>query len=48
VPRALDAGARLLIINAEATQFDDVADAVVRMPIGDVLPALCVEPGGNT
>jgi len=48
VPRALDAGARLLIINAEATQFDDVADAVVRSPIGDALPALCVEPGGNT
>jgi NAD-dependent deacetylase len=26
VPKALDAGARLLIINAEATQFDEVAD----------------------
>ncbi len=43
VPRALDAGARLLIINAEATQFDDVADAVIRMPIGEVLPRLCAE-----
>jgi NAD-dependent deacetylase len=41
VPRALDAGARLLIINAGATQFDEVADAVVRMPIGEVLPGLC-------
>ncbi len=41
VPRALDAGARLLIINAEATQFDEVADAVIRMPIGEVLPRLC-------
>lgn len=41
VPRALDAGARLLIINAEATQFDDVADAVIRAPIGEVLPRLC-------
>jgi len=41
VPIALDAGARLLIINAEATQFDDVADAVVRAPIGEVLPRLC-------
>jgi NAD-dependent deacetylase len=41
VPRALDAGARLLIINAEPTKFDDVADAVVRLPIGDVLPRLC-------
>jgi NAD-dependent deacetylase len=41
VPKALDAGARLVIINAEATQFDDVADAVVRLPIGEVLPRLC-------
>lgn len=41
VPRALDAGARLVIINAGETQFDDVADAVVRMPIGEVLPRIC-------
>jgi NAD-dependent deacetylase len=41
VPRALDAGARVVIINAEATQFDDVADAVVRLPIGEVLPRIC-------
>ena len=41
VPKALDAGARLVIINAGETQFDDVADAVVRMPIGEVLPRLC-------
>ncbi|MBX9903408.1 MAG: Sir2 family NAD-dependent protein deacetylase [Burkholderiales bacterium] len=41
VPRALDAGARVLIINAEATQFDGVADAVLRVPIGEVLPHLC-------
>lgn len=41
VPKALDAGARLLIINAGETQFDDVADAVVRLPIGEVLPRLC-------
>lgn len=41
VPKALDAGARLVIINAQQTQFDDVADAVIRMPIGDVLPGLC-------
>lgn len=41
VPKALDAGARLVIINAEATQFDDVADAVVQLPIGEVLPRLC-------
>ncbi len=41
VPRALDAGARVVIINAGATQFDEVADAVVRLPIGEVLPVLC-------
>jgi NAD-dependent deacetylase len=41
VPKALDAGARLVIVNAGETQFDDVADAVVRMPIGAVLPGLC-------
>ena len=41
VPIALDAGARVVIINAGATQFDDVADAVVRLPIGEVLPGLC-------
>jgi NAD-dependent deacetylase len=41
VPRARDAGVRLLIINAEPTQFDEVADAVVRVPIGEVLPRLC-------
>jgi NAD-dependent protein deacetylase/lipoamidase len=37
---ALDAGARLIIVNAERTPFDDRADAVVRGRIGDVLPAL--------
>lgn len=41
VPRARSAGARVVIINAEPTQFDDIADAVIRQPIGDVLPAVC-------
>jgi len=41
VPRALDAGARLIIVNAQPTTFDDVADAVIRMPIGEALPRLC-------
>ena len=30
-------GARLVIINREATDFDDIADLVVRQDIGDVL-----------
>jgi NAD-dependent deacetylase len=33
-------GARLVILNAEETPFDPVADVVVRDPLGEVLPAL--------
>ena len=35
------AGARLVIVNAEPTPFDELADAVFREQIGEVLPALC-------
>ena len=38
--RADDAGARLVIVNAEPTPYDDLADAVIRHPIGEVLPAI--------
>ena len=41
VPRAKAVGARVVIINAEPTQFDDIADAVIQQRIGDVLPAVC-------
>jgi NAD-dependent deacetylase len=41
VPLAKSAGARIIIINAQPTPFDDTADAVLRQPIGEVLPALC-------
>jgi NAD-dependent deacetylase len=34
-------GARVIILNAEPTPFDDEADAVLRQPIGEILPALC-------
>ena len=37
---AVRAGARLVIVNGEETAFDDVADAVFREPIGEVLPTL--------
>jgi NAD-dependent deacetylase len=37
---ALRSGARLVILNAAETPFDTVADAVVRAPLGEVLPAL--------
>lgn len=40
VPRAKSAGARIVIINAQPTQFDDIADIVIRQQIGTVLPAL--------
>jgi NAD-dependent deacetylase len=37
---ALRNGARLVVMNAEDTPFDSVADAVVREQLGEVLPAL--------
>ena len=33
-------GARIAIVNAEPTPFDDLADLVVREPIGTALPGL--------
>jgi NAD-dependent deacetylase len=41
VPLAKAAGAKVVIVNAEPTPFDDIADAVLREPIGEILPALC-------
>jgi NAD-dependent deacetylase len=41
VPAARSAGARLVIVNAGPTQFDDIAHAVFRAPISEVLPRLC-------
>jgi NAD-dependent deacetylase len=38
--RALAAGARLVIVNAEPTPLDREADAVLHDPIGEVLPGL--------
>jgi NAD-dependent deacetylase len=40
VPIAKRAGARLIIANAESTPYDGLADAVLRGPLTDVLPAL--------
>jgi NAD-dependent deacetylase len=37
---AQGAGARLVVVNAEPTPYDDGADAVVRDPIDDVLPRM--------
>jgi NAD-dependent deacetylase len=41
VPLAKSVGTRVVILNGEATPFDDLADAVLRGPIGEILPALC-------
>ena len=38
VPAAKESGARVVILNAEPTEMDALADAVLRGPIGDVLP----------
>jgi NAD-dependent deacetylase len=35
-------GARVVIVNAEPTPYDDLADLVVREPIGTALPGLLV------
>lgn len=41
VPIAADAGARIVILNNQPTPMDPLADAVLRGPIGDLLPAIC-------
>jgi len=43
VPVAKEAGARVVIVNAEPTAMDDVADAVLRGPISAILPRLVEE-----
>jgi NAD-dependent deacetylase len=40
VPTAKEAGARVIIVNAEPTDMDGLADAVLRGQIRDVLPRL--------
>jgi NAD-dependent deacetylase len=41
VPLASNAGARIVIVNAQPTPFDDIADAVISRAIGEVLPLIC-------
>lgn len=40
LPLAREAGAKIVIVNAEPTQFDELAHAVFREPISGVLPKL--------
>jgi len=42
VPLAARSGAGVVIVNAEPTPYDAMADAVVREPISSALPALVV------
>jgi NAD-dependent deacetylase len=41
VPIAKKAGARIVIVNAQPTPFDNIAEAVLDGSIGEVLPAIC-------
>jgi len=43
VPLAVEAGARLVIVNASPTPYDSIASSVVREPIGTALPRLLRE-----
>ena len=40
VPAAKSAGARLIILNGQATPFDDIADVALRGSISELLPLL--------
>lgn len=40
VPEAKQSGARVVILNGEPTEMDSIADALLRGPIGDLLPRL--------
>lgn len=41
VPIAREAGARIVILNAEPTALDAIADVLLRGSIGELLPAIC-------
>jgi len=41
VPIAKDAGARIVIMNAQPTAMDELADVVLTMSIGEALPFIC-------
>jgi NAD-dependent deacetylase len=46
VPMAARAGAAIVIVNDQATAMDELADVVVRAPIGAVLSAICAGADG--
>jgi NAD-dependent deacetylase len=47
LPLAKKAGARVIIVNAESTPMDHLADAIISGPISEVLPLLCEGPSGE-
>src|SRR5687768_3788140 len=47
VPVAKQAGARVVIVNADETEMDAIADAVLRGSIGQVLPQIIAAPPGG-
>jgi NAD-dependent deacetylase len=47
VPHAREIGARVVIVNDQPTPMDEIADAVIRTPIGEALPAICGSEAGH-
>jgi len=45
VPLAKESGARVVIVNAQPTACDDIADRVINLPIGEALPRICGDAG---
>jgi NAD-dependent deacetylase len=48
VPAAKRVGARVVIVNAQPTPFDGIADAVLRSEIGGVLPRILGRAGASS
>ena len=46
VPVAKQCGAKVVILNGEATEMDSLADAVLRGSISEVLPRILAGPEG--
>lgn len=40
---AKESGARLIVCNVQPTPYDDLADSVIRHPVGEFLPALAAQ-----
>jgi NAD-dependent deacetylase len=45
LPAAKRAGARVVIVNAQPTPYDGIADGVLRGAIGETLPRILRGPG---